>query len=646
MPKGQVEEILLTEEGETIRLCLNGHTINTGTERAANNQGTLIFTDCGEKEQWGTLRSSYSSSYSQVFYNYSTGLLEVYAGNYRAGGESSWGCLGINVGGVMNIYGGDLKGAQAVVKNNLDLRGGTLYLMGGEMNIYGGSIYGGQATSGGNIYAEKGTLRISGGTISGGQATLGGNIYGSYYTTIEISGGVIEDGVSTNEGGNLYLYTSSTTENGATVSRHCALTVSGGTIQNGTATRGSAIFATTAGNLSSGNWVITITGGTISGRVTDNSAIVLRNNAHATVSGGTISGGLSAIRLERSAASGAVSKLTLTGDASVAGTDTEIFVDKSKSYGQLNISDLNAKTPLRIDATDVGEIASSGSDCSAQLVSVREGYAVGYTDGKLTLVPGVAQLGSRCFATLQQAFDHADGSYVKLLESVSENVTVSGNVYLDLNGKVLTGDITGTGTLYGMDSATDKYTTDTMGRIEGTVSCNVETQFRTGITGKVRRYMAIADDSGYTFHRFYMGITHMNLKPGATGVGYKAVFYGDEQVLSQVTGYGYILWIGENGKKLSAGKDGAFISGKTVTARLQNFDVAAYGEAPIYGQVYLTLKDGTTVESATYSFTLRNLVEQVAANAGSYGESQLSALRDMLLRFESTVSGWNIDTIL
>ena len=101
--------------------------------------------------------------------------------------------------------------------------------------------------------------------------------------------------------------------------------------------------------------------------------------------------------------------------------------------------------------------------------------------------------------------------------------------------------MSGGGALYGVDSATDMYTTDTMGRITGTVSCKVQTQFKTDVTGQVRRYMAIADDNGYTFHRFYLGITHMSLKPGANGVGYKAVFYGDEMVLSRVTGYGYTL---------------------------------------------------------------------------------------------------------
>ena len=89
-----------------------------------------------------------------------------------------------------------------------------------------------------------------------------------------------------------------------------------------------------------------------------------------------------------------------------------------------------------------------------------------------------------------------------------------------------------------------------------------------------------------------------------------------------------------------------FESGKAVTARLQNFDVAGYGEAPIYGQVYLTLRDGSTIESAVYSYNFREIVEQVAANASSYSEAQLSALRDMLSRYEDTVKDWDVDELI
>ena len=102
----------------------------------------------------------------------------------------------------------------------------------------------------------------------------------------------------------------------------------------------------------------------------------------------------------------------------------------------------------------------------------------------------------------------------------------------------------------------------------------------------------------------------------------------------------------QNGKKVSTGKEGAFTSGKTVTARLQNFDVENYGETPVYGQVYLVLKNDTTIESAVYSYNFRTLVEQIAKDSGDYTESQLSALRNMLSQFEDTVSGWDIDGIM
>ena len=336
------------------------------------------------------------------------------------------------------------------------------------------------------------------------------------------------------------------------------------------------------------------------------------------------------------------------------GNDAKATVSKATVVTQLvisqgqacNFTGLTEGASIGISMEVVTDsIGSGAADQIKYLTSLDEAYVVTCKEGTLYLAAPVAEADSKAYGSVNDALVNTT-SYVKLTADVTEDVEITGDAYLDLNGHTLTGNITGAGTLYGMDSTTDSYTADNMGRITGSVSCKVAGSFNTDITGNVRRYMAISDDTGYTFHRFYMGITHISLKPGVTGVGYKAVFYGDEQVLSQVTGYGYTLWVGAEGKKVSAGKEGAFISGKTVTARLQNFDVAAYGEAPIYGQVYLTLKDGTTVESAAYSYTLRNLVEQVAANTGSYTESQLSALRDMLLRFESTVSGWKVENLL
>ena len=157
--------------------------------------------------------------------------------------------------------------------------------------------------------------------------------------------------------------------------------------------------------------------------------------------------------------------------------------------------------------------------------------------------------------------------------------------------------------------------------------------------------MAIADETGYTFNRFYIGITHLNLKPGADGVGYKATIAGNQAVLDQIDGYGYKLWLREDNVQ-TASKTGAPTGTMTtVTARVQNFDVASYGETPINGTVYIQLKDGTVIESTVTTFTLRDMLETVSANAETYSETQLSAVKGMVARFADAMANWNIDAL-
>ncbi|MBE6981452.1 MAG: hypothetical protein E7437_03920 [Ruminococcaceae bacterium] len=241
----------------------------------------------------------------------------------------------------------------------------------------------------------------------------------------------------------------------------------------------------------------------------------------------------------------------------------------------------------------------------------------------------------------------AQGQYVVLMADVTENVTVSSNLYLDLNGFVLTGSVTGEGTLHGFDNSGDAYTLPT-GRIEGTVSCRLANNFKADVTGTVKRYLTISDAAGYSFHRIYLGITHMNLKPSVTGVGYKALFGADEAVqalFAETETYGYRLWVG-NGTKHTYTLDASdFVTGKALTLRLRDFDVAGYGETPVYGQVFMKLSDGTVIESAVYSYTLRSMVEYVAANMTKYNHNQLTALQAMLNENADAVKDWDIDPI-
>ena len=118
-----------------------------------------------------------------------------------------------------------------------------------------------------------------------------------------------------------------------------------------------------------------------------------------------------------------------------------------------------------------------------------------------------------------------------------------------MNGCTLTGNATGEGTLYAYDSATDDYDSGDMGRITGTVSCGLPHNFQGSqdTIGSLNRYLTVADDSGYSFHRFYLNITHASMKPSSTGVGYKAEFYGSEAVKNSIASIGYSIQHAEEG---------------------------------------------------------------------------------------------------
>ena len=68
-----------------------------------------------------------------------------------------------------------------------------------------------------------------------------------------------------------------------------------------------------------------------------------------------------------------------------------------------------------------------------------------------------AKVGDTGYATVAQAVAAANGETVTLLADSAETVTVSGDLYLDLNGHTLAGLTVENGTLYGMDCTTDDY---------------------------------------------------------------------------------------------------------------------------------------------------------------------------------------------
>ena len=256
-------------------------------------------------------------------------------------------------------------------------------------------------------------------------------------------------------------------------------------------------------------------------------------------------------------------------------------------------------------------------------------------------------------ASLQDALAAYDSTtqYVVLEADAEADITLNADLYIDLNGNDLGGSINLNGyDLYGMDSTTNEYSDANVGVLRAVITGGAPVeQFKEDGTrlGSICRYVAVQGEEGYTFHRIYMGITHMSLKPAATGVGYKAAFYGDATVqaqLDEAEAFGYTLWL-EGYNPVSRGKSSAdFASGKELSLLLKNFDVENFGETKVYASVWMKLSNGTMIESADYSYTLREMLEIVNDDFAGYSRAQKLAVRNLCTAH--SISNWDIATIL
>lgn len=269
-----------------------------------------------------------------------------------------------------------------------------------------------------------------------------------------------------------------------------------------------------------------------------------------------------------------------------------------------------------------------------------------YTNGILTAT----------YANIDDAISSAsEGQVITLNDDGVVNTSLSHNVYIDLAGFDLSGTLDTNGyVVYGIDNTTDNYTCDSIGFFNCVDRNGNKVEparhFRSNVTGSNMRYLSIETEHGYSFHRIFLGITHANLRPGVTGVGYKALFCGDDMVkseLSETNAYGFSLWLGDNGKRVSASKErNNFESNRSISLSLKNFDVAQYGEEAVNANVFIILENGTIIESTECSYTLRSMLEQINDNIGSFSISQLTALKDMCSKYMPFISSWDINNIL
>ena len=192
------------------------------------------------------------------------GTVAVYSGaTVKAGAAGSAVLIDSSLGvasAALNLYGGTIDGTGAAArvisaKEVADDKTNTL-----SINIYGGTIQNGSA---GNVYVRKNaTLNMYGGTISGGSASYGGNIYVGGGATFNLHDGTVTGGVATSNGGNIYVTNSTDTDaTAAGIMNIYGGTVSGTRDASGNATGGTAVKG---GNIAvSTGCELNITGGIV-----------------------------------------------------------------------------------------------------------------------------------------------------------------------------------------------------------------------------------------------------------------------------------------------------------------------------------------------------------------------------------------------
>ena len=245
-----------------------------------------------------------------------------------------------------------------------------------------------------------------------------------------------------------------------------------------------------------------------------------------------------------------------------------------------------------------------------------------------------------------------ESSYLVLNSNQEIDISLSEDLYVDLNGYMLSGNVVTNGfKVYGMDSTTDGYTCEKMGYfncVDGTGNAVVPvSNHKTTVAASTKRYVTIATEDGYTFHRIYLGVTKQNLKPTVTGVGYKAVFYGDEMVKAAMqanAAYGYTLRLDGKSEKVVSKSSDSFTSGKELTLRIQNFDIENYGETNLYAAVWMEI-NGDRISTAEHAMTLRQLVETINEQHTSFTASQLDAVRTMIEE-NAVMLNWNVENLL
>lgn len=369
------------------------------------------------------------------------------------------------------------------------------------------------------------------------------------------------------------------------------------------------------------------------------------------------------------------SKLTLGGNAQV----DDIYFDAitgsnfAISGAFTGTAGLTFNPAITLEhGMDIGDLELNGSIRGGNLSCTTEGFYVdadvadlvlSYVDPntEATVIDGDEITN---YDTWEEAFANAKGNLVRLNKAISEEVDVTEDLYLDLNGYSITGKVTVAEgkTLYCMDRATDDFTiadgvygtlTDVTGSVQG---------LSLGDTHAENAYLLIEEDGAKSFHCVDLQIKSMSLRSESVGIYYKSDFGGDEMVAELVSSYGVALSVKAEPTEENLATDckyskfTAFAAGGNASSStlLKNImkgtaaDVANRRNAnmPIYGRAYLQLNDGTYLFGDVACRTFREQLEGVSKLWNNLTTAQKDAVWGMCRPLLSAIQDWDINNIL
>lgn len=323
---------------------------------------------------------------------------------------------------------------------------------------------------------------------------------------------------------------------------------------------------------------------------------------------------------------------------------------------------------------------SENADLSNATITFTNGELKAYSDGTYLKATSGALLQDlegksfRYYGSVKEAIEdytwsETEPAYIQLLQECKEALSVAKNMYLDLNGNDVSGNVTVSkgSTLYCMDAKTDDYTVSdgVYGKLTGTVSGNVEgvpemTVGKKPSTSYSYRlpYLKLTEADGVSFHCLRLHLRYVSLQTANAGMYFSAYINGDEKIQEHLDSFGVALnatepvvvdgqlsehnlytthtkeeWKGES-YYYSVLVDGIL---KPDNSDEEN---AANALTPVYACPYI-VADGQTICGFSENWSLRQLVE-AADEANKFKNDALTAALTLYATYQSVMEDWNI----